>query len=54
MRQIDILAASSRVNKQGVATIEMSFDVGSVEELQGLITRLLSVHGVIDIVRTAG
>ncbi|MBQ6680278.1 MAG: bifunctional (p)ppGpp synthetase/guanosine-3',5'-bis(diphosphate) 3'-pyrophosphohydrolase [Lachnospiraceae bacterium] len=51
---IDILAASSRVNKQGVATIEMSFDVGSVEELQGLITRLLSVHGVIDIVRTAG
>ena len=51
---IDIQTASSRVNKQGIATIEMSFEVGSVEELQSLISRLSTVPGVIDIVRSAG
>ena len=51
---IDILSASSHVSKQGVASIEMSFEVSRVEELNALIQRLRQISGVIDIVRSAG
>lgn len=51
---IDIQTASSRVNKQGIATIEMSFDVASIEEVQHLITHLKMIAGVVDIERSAG
>ncbi len=51
---IDIQAASSRVNKQGQATIELSFDVTSIQEIERLIARLRQVTGVIDIERSAG
>ncbi len=51
---VDIQTASSRVNKQGNATIEMSFEVSSVEDLQRLVARLRTVPGVVDIQRSAG
>ena len=51
---VDIISATSRVNKQGMATIEMSFEVSSVSEVQQLIGRLKNVQGVVDISRTAG
>ncbi len=52
--EVDIQTASSRVNKQGNATIEMSFDVTSIDDLQRLISHLKQVTGVIDITRSAG
>lgn len=51
---VDIQSASSRVNKQGTATIEMSFEVSSVDDLQRLVARLRTVPGVVDIQRSAG
>lgn len=51
---IDIQTASSRVNKQGTATIEMSFEVSSIEEIQHLTARLKMIPGVMDIERSAG
>ena len=51
---VDIQTASSRVNKQGMATIEMSFEVSSVDDLQRLVARLRTVPGVVDIQRSAG
>ena len=51
---VDIQTASSRVNKQGTATIEMSFEVSSVDELQRLVARLRTGPGVVDIQSSAG
>ena len=41
-------------DKQGMATITMSFEIGSIEELNRLIGRLRQVSGVIDIQRSTG
>ncbi|MFT4106064.1 MAG: bifunctional (p)ppGpp synthetase/guanosine-3',5'-bis(diphosphate) 3'-pyrophosphohydrolase [Lacrimispora sp.] len=53
-RQIDITSMNSRTNKQGNATITMTFDIHGVEELGKLIDKLRQIEGVIDIERTAG
>lgn len=53
-RQIDITSMNSKTNKQGTATINMSFDIGGVEELNQLIQRLRAIPGVIDIERSTG
>ena len=52
--EVDIQMASSRVNKQGQATIEMSFEVASIDELEKLISRLHPIPGVLDIQRSTG
>ncbi len=52
--EVDIQTASSRVNRQGMATIEMSFEVSSIGDLEKLIARLNPIPGVIDIQRSAG
>ena len=43
-----------RTNKQGKATITMTFDIHGVEELNRLTDKLRQIEGVIDIERTAG
>ena len=53
-RQIDITSMNSKTSRQGTATINMSFDIGGVEELNQLIQRLRAVPGVIDIERSTG
>lgn len=53
-RQIDVTSMNSRTNKQGMATISMSFDIHSKEELKNLIDRLRNVESVIEIERTTG
>ena len=53
-REIDIKAMSSRVNKQGKATITMSFDIHGIEELNNLMAKLRQIDGVLDIERTTG
>lgn len=51
---IDIQAASSRVNKQGMATIELAFEVSSIDEVNKLTQHLRQIPGVVDIGRNAG
>ncbi|MBS6644940.1 MAG: bifunctional (p)ppGpp synthetase/guanosine-3',5'-bis(diphosphate) 3'-pyrophosphohydrolase [Clostridiaceae bacterium] len=53
-RQIDITSMNVRTNKQGKATIIMTFDIHGIEELNRLTDKLRQIEGVLDIERTAG
>ncbi len=53
-RKIDVRSINSRTNKQGVATISMTFEVPNKETLQYLIDKIRQVNNVIDIERTTG
>ncbi len=53
-REIDINGIHSKTSKQGVATIEISFNVKGREELTSLIDKIRQVESVIDIERTTG
>ena len=50
-RSIDITSLNVRTNKQGIATIVMSFEIKSKEELHTLCEKIRNVDGVIDIER---
>ena len=51
---IDIKNLSTRVNKQGVATVEISFEITGIEALRTLTDKLRQIDGIIDIERTSG
>ena len=51
---IDIQAMNTRTSKQGLATLEISFEVSSREELKTLIDKLRMIDSVIDIERATG
>lgn len=51
-RNIDVTSMNVRVSKQGTATLAMSFDISSVEELNRIIEKLRQVESVIDIERS--
>ena len=53
-RKIDLTAINSRTSKQGRATISMTFDVHSTEELNTIIEKIRQVESVLDIERTTG
>jgi len=53
-RQIDVKSMTVRTNKKGMATLEMSFDVHSKEELASLIGKIRQVDSVLDIERAVG
>jgi len=53
-KNIDILSMNTRTNKQGMATMQMSFEIGSREELNRIIDKISSIESVIDVERTAG
>ena len=53
-RQIDVTSMNSRTNKQGMATINMSFDIQGKDELNKLIDKLRNVESIIEIERTTG
>ena len=53
-RQIDVITLNSRANKQGKATISISFEISSKDELNHIIEKLRNVESVIDIERTSG
>ncbi|MDO4272670.1 MAG: bifunctional (p)ppGpp synthetase/guanosine-3',5'-bis(diphosphate) 3'-pyrophosphohydrolase [Eubacteriales bacterium] len=53
-RKIDVRSINSRTNKQEKATISMSFEVRSKEELNSLIEKIRQVDSVIDVERTTG
>ena len=53
-RQIDVKSMNARTNKQGKATITMSFDIHGIDELNTLMAKLRQIEGVLDIQRTTG
>ena len=53
-KDIDILGVNTRINKQGTATIAVSFEIRSREELNRIIDKIRTIDSVIDIERTTG
>ena len=53
-RKIDLRSINSRTSKQEKATISMSFEIGSKEELRSLIEKIRQVESVLDVERTTG
>ncbi len=53
-RQVDITSINVRTNRQGKATVVMTFDIPGAEELSRLTEKLRQIEGVLDIERTAG
>ena len=53
-KNIDILSMNTRTNKQGLATMSTSFEIGSREELNRIIDKIRGIDSVIDIERTTG
>jgi len=53
-RDINILGIHSRASKQGVATIEVSFNTKGKQQINSLIERLRQIDNVIEIQRTTG
>ncbi len=51
---VGVTSMNCRINKQGKATILISFDVKSTGELQSLVEKIRNVEDVIDIERTTG
>ena len=53
-RKIDVRSLNSRISKHEKATISVSFNVESKEELQSLAEKVRQVESVIDVERTTG
>ncbi len=52
--EINIISVNTRTSKQGIATMQLSFEVTSREELTKIIDKLRMIDSVIDIERTVG
>ncbi len=52
-KNISILGVNTRTNKQGQATLQVNFEIGSRLELDRIIDKLRGIESVIDIERTA-
>ncbi len=53
-RKIDVKVMNCRTSKQGVATIDLSFEISGIQELRELKDKLRNIDGVTDIERTTG
>ena len=53
-REIDINAIHSKTSKQGIATIDISFNTKGKAELTSVIDKLRQIDSIIDIERTTG
>lgn len=53
-KNINILSMNTRTNKQGLATLQTTFEVESREELNRVIDKIRGIDSVIDIERTTG
>lgn len=51
---ISLSTINSRINKQGIATLALGFDIGGIDELNTLINKINNVEGVIDVKRNVG
>ena len=53
-KNIDILSMNTRTSKQGLATMETSFQVSSRDQLREIVDKIRQIDSVIDIERTTG
>lgn len=53
-KNIDILSVNTRTSKQGLATMSISFEIRSREELNRIIEKIRGIDSVVDIERTTG
>lgn len=53
-KNIDILSMNTRTSKQGLATLQTTFQVGGRDELNRVIDKIRGIESVIDIERTTG
>ena len=53
-RKIDVTSAYSRTTRQGMATIELEFDISSRDQLRTLIEKIRQVESVMDVERSTG
>ena len=53
-KNINILALSTRANKQNVATMSITFEISGKDELIRVIDKMRSIESVVDIERTTG
>ena len=53
-KDINILSMNTRVAKDGVATLQTTFEISSREELNRIIDKIRNIDSVIDIERTTG
>ena len=53
-KNIDIQSMNTRTSKQGVATMNVAFEISSKEELNRVIDKLHNIESVLSIERTTG
>jgi len=53
-KNINILSMNTRTSKQGLATLQVTFEISGREELNRIIDKIQGVENVIDIERTTG
>jgi GTP pyrophosphokinase len=53
-KDIDIISMNTRTSKQGLATMETSFQVSSRDQLREIVDKIRQIDSVIDIERTTG
>ena len=52
--KLDITTVTTRMNKQGIATINLCFNITGIDQLNKIIAKIRNIDSVIDIERTAG
>ena len=50
-KNISLLGVNTRVNKQQIATIQLSFEISGRDELENICDKIRSVQGIVDIER---
>ena len=53
-KDIDILSMNTRMSKQGIATMAVTFEISGKEELNRIIDKIRNIESVCDIERTTG
>ena len=53
-KNISIISLNTRVNKQGLVTMNTSFEIGGRDELTHIIEKIRTIDSVVDIERTRG
>jgi len=53
-KNINILSMNTRTNKQGDATLQTTFEISSLQELNRVVEKIRGIESVIDIERTTG
>ncbi|MGN0167685.1 MAG: RelA/SpoT family protein [Acetatifactor sp.] len=53
-KNINILSMNTRTSKQGLATLQTTFEIGSRDELNRVIDKIRGIESVLDIERTTG